>query len=485
MTENFKAGDLFLPLPRPEYVALPEGFISALAWEVLEVKGLELETGSGKKVGLRYKIIGGETSSKNVEFRETAPNSKELSDLADLLEQHGLQELGSKNLLAESVLNSIRGTSAPKSKFTPASPLSPALALLQNSVGLMGKRNPPDLARIFETVYSLGRGGKPENTVASRWLAASRLRLEHDTLLRAIDESFAEVVWKGGISEVPVTPVTLDSKMPSLLTETPFGWFADAWDKITSDEWVLCLPARVWVDWATGVLRTAYAMSYLWESAWYESLGRALLLSDDPNEEFIQQVIQSMDPPLVWRGSEAPAEIRDVSSKLKWRCNKAVRIRTVLEAWVKDQDCSELPIADFVIRIRQNEKALQDLQDALTPAKESSSGSADNLWEAIRYSLKSRDRTDYYGFLENSGTRFLFPAPGIEWGAMFASLSAKRAGWETNLGEVAASLERSGTQPQIKELLALLEQTGLARGSADADLAVAVESAFKPGVGAK
>jgi hypothetical protein len=68
---------------------------------------------------------------------------------------------------------------------------------------------------------------------------------------------------------------------------------------------------------------------------------------------------------------------------------------------------------------------------------------------------------------------------------MFASLSAKRAGWETNLGEVSAALERSGTRPQIKELLGLLEQTGLARGSADADLAVAVESAFKPGVGIK
>ena len=485
MTEGFKAGDLFLPLPRPEYVALPEGFLSSLAWEILEVKGLELETASGKKVGLRYKISGGETPSKNVEFRETAPTDKDLSDFAEVLEQHGLQELGNKNLLAESVVTSIKGTSAPKSKFTPASPLSPALALLQNSVGLMGKRNPPDLARIFETIYSLGRQGKPENSVAKLWLSASRLRLENDTLLRAIDASFAEVVWKGGISEVPVGPITLDSKMPSLLAETPFGWFADVWDKITSDEWVLCLPARVWVDWATGVLRTAYAMSYLWESAWYESLGRALLLSDEPNEDFFELVIQSMDPPLVWRGSDAPAEIRDVSSKLKWRCEKAVRIRTVLETWVKDNEYSDMPIADFVMRILQNEKALLDLQDALTPAKESTSGSANNLWEAIRYSLKSRDRTDYYGFLENSGTRFLFPAPGIEWGAMFASLSAKRAGWETNLGEVSAALERSGTQPQIKELLGLLEQTGLARGSADADLAVAVESAFKPGVGIK
>lgn len=482
MTKEFKASDLFLPLPRPEYVALPEGFISALAWAALEVKGLELETAAGKKVGLRYKISSGELSTKTVEFRETAPEGEALADLLEILERHGIQELGNKNLLAESVVLSIKGTSAAKSKFSPASPLSPALALLQNNVGLMGKRNPPDIARIFEVIYSLGRGGKPEASVAKLWLKASKLRLHNDALLRAIDSSFAQVVWKGGISEVAVEPLTLNTQMSRLLADTPFGWFADTWDKVTSDEWVMCLPARVWVDWATGILRTAYAMSYLWESSWYEALGRSLLLRDEPSDEFVEGVIKTMEPPLVWRGGDAPAEIRDVSSKLKWRCDKAVKIRMVIEKWAKENDWMSEPITDFVNAFRKDSRALLDLQEALTPSKEAVTGSADNLWEAIRYSLKSRDATDYYGFLENSGTRYLFPAPGIEWGAMFASLSAKRAGLETNLGEVAMSLARSGTQPQTKELLALLEQTGLARGSADADLAVAVESAFKPGM---
>lgn len=479
MLDNFCAGDIFIPLPRPEYVALPEGFLSSLAWRALEVSDLPAETDSGKKVGYRYKINMTEAQSKSVHFVETMPKGEDLVALNLALEGHGIEEIGNTALLAEAVVNSVRGSSAPKSKFSPASPLSPSLALLQNPVGLMGKRNPPDLARIFEVIYSLGKEGKPSSSVSSQWLQANKLRLSNDALLRAIDAAFAEVVWKNGIKEVTNSPVEVDSEISSYLGQTPFGWFADAWEKITSEEWVLSLPSRVWVDWATGVLRTGFAMAYLWESSWYEALGRSILLSTEPTGDFVDQVVQSMEPPLTWRSSETPAEIRDVSSKLKWRCYKAVKVREVLEVWVSERNAGDMPLVEFIEAIRSDSSALSDLQEALTPDKDSSSGSADNLWEAIRYSLKSRDKTDYYGFLESSGSRYLFPAPGIEWGAMFASISSRSAGVETNLGEVARALARSGTQPQTKELLLLLEKTGLARGSADADLAVAVESAYK------
>jgi hypothetical protein len=485
MSSKFNAGHIFIPLPRPEYVALPEGFISSLAWRALEISNLPAETDSGKKIGYRYKINGSQAHSKSVHFVETMPKGGDLLDLNAALEKHGLVEIGNKALLAEAVVNSVKGASAPKSKFSPASPLSPSLALLQNPIGLMGKRNPPDLARIFEVIYSLGRDGKPLSSVSDQWLQANKVRLNNDSLLSAIDAAFSEVVWKNGITESENSPVEITSELTQYLVQTPFGWFADTWEKITSEDWVLSLPSRVWVDWATGVLRTGFAMAYLWESSWYEALGRSILLSSEPTEGFLNQVLQSMEPPLTWRSSETPAEIRDVSSKLKWRCYKAVKVREVLEGWVSDQNASEMPLADFIEAIRSDSSALAALQDALTPDKDASSGSADNLWEAIRYSLKSRDKTDYYGFLESSGARYLFPAPGIEWGAMFASLSSRSAGLETNLGEVAEALARSGTQPQTKELLSLLEKSGLARGSADADLAVAVESAYKSGKAAK
>jgi hypothetical protein len=103
------------------------------------------------------------------------------------------------------------------------------------------------------------------------------------------------------------------------------------------------------------------------------------------------------------------------------------------------------------------------------------------MWEAIRYSLKARERGDHYGFLESSGNRYLFAAPGIEWGALMASLTAERPGATTNLGDVARSVRLSGAQVHSGELLDLLERTGLARGSADADLAVLVETAYKEG----
>jgi hypothetical protein len=481
VTASLTARDVIIPLPRPEYVALPEGFLSALAWNAFDIEGLEPPV-PGKKLGLRFIFDKGVSTSKSVDFRQMWPGSEALASLGDSLETQGLEETGNSDLLASAVLASIKGTTTAKSKFVPASPLSPALAMLQNPIGLMGKANPPDLANILETIYALGGLEKQGSGVTDRYAQASETRLANDSILSAIDKSFQEAIWNGTRTRRASPALDVDSGLKGLLENSPFAWFRQTWNKITSDEWVLALPARVWVDWATCVLRTGFAHAYLWESSWYEALARSILASGGSAQVTPENVLLEMDAPVIWRSSEAPAEIRDLSSKLKWRCYKSAEIRSVLAAFIKENSLDEMDFSQFIALAKSDPALNVRLKSALNPNKENPSGSADNLWEAIRYSLKARERGDHYGFLESSGNRYLFAAPGIEWGALMASLAAERPGATTNLGQVAQAIKLSGAQVHSGELLDLLERTGLARGSADADLAVLVETAYKEGI---
>ena len=71
--------------------------------------------------------------------------------------------------------------------------------------------------------------------------------------------------------------------------------------------------------------------------------------------------------------------------------------------------------------------------------------------------------------------------PGTEWIAVVASLACGAPGQESNVRNVMDSLAELGMQPELNDLIALLERAGLARGSADADQAVIVHSAFSGG----
>ncbi|KQQ93800.1 hypothetical protein ASF62_06280 [Leifsonia sp. Leaf325] len=103
------------------------------------------------------------------------------------------------------------------------------------------------------------------------------------------------------------------------------------------------------------------------------------------------------------------------------------------------------------------------------------------MWEAIRYALRTRDAAgpfaDYFGVLRQSG-RYLTVEPGTEWIAVVASLACEKPGGSTDVATVIQALEEMGLRPELADLVALLERAGLARGSADADQGVVVESAF-------
>lgn len=471
---------LLLPIARPEYVAIPEAFISALAWRAFRVN-----MDNANETGFIFRSIKGKKVKQPRNYRRisTEPQTTSaLDSFGNALQAEGITSMDPPRVMAQAVLNSISGIQAERGQQQPATPLSPAIALLQNTKGLASKRNPPDLGHILETLYRLGGGGTGEESLTARWLDAAEYRLQSDRLLSAIDRAVD--------STLLPSPRILDKSVgheARLLTgplqTTPYSWLTRSWDTLTSAEWVDALPARVWVDWATTVLRLGYGMGFLWEAAWYETIAKKLLgeeqSPDDNDARFVGWLTSSVGEVLPWKSSRSLTSVRDVAS-LKWRVQRAGKIRKLLEENLRNASISGSLAAQWAALASDKQ-----LRNELTIALGSKDPAASNLvWEAVRYALMTRevagDSADYYGLLSSNG-RYLTVDPGTEWIAVVASLACGSPGSTSNVAEVMRSLMELGTQPELTDLVRLLERAGLARGSADADQAVIVQSAFSRG----
>lgn len=468
-----RISSLVLPMNRPQYVSVPEGFISALAWKLFEWD--RSSTNGTLPLALMYKTIES-TSSKYYELISTAPKKENYSLFGDALKANGLgPEKLSSSVLGEAVANSVAGIKSEGGKGQAASPISPGFALLQNMRGIQKAGNPPDLAEILETLYKLGlpSGAAVSGGVATRWKTASDRRLQSDLLLSAMDRAArAELLGHGlhiNVQDVSVV------QGRGWFRKTPFDWFVRSWDRLTDPVWVDALPARVWVDWATTVLRLAVGLGFLWESAWYEYVGRAIVGEKDVTW---QELHSGMPDCLPWKSSKGTQSVRDVASVLKWRVNKGTGVRRVLDAWLKGPGNDELSFAAGW----QKMIADRSLRTELTEALASREQPGTNSWEAIKYALQTRDSSgpfaDYFGMLRQNG-RFLTVEPGTEWITVVASLACGEPGNETNVGELMTDLREMGLNPELSDVVALLERAGLARGSADADQGVIIRSAFE------
>lgn len=471
-----KAKHLKFPLNRPQYVSVSEGYISALAWSLFE----PLPKQEGKKQALRYSFESSAVS-RDLVYKRTEPTAKDdFTIFAGAMASSGLSTDDDGYLLALAAAKSIIGVKSEKGKFTPASPMTPVLALLQNNEGIQGSANPPATAEILESIFRLGNSETDVSSAATLWAESAYRRLEIDPILKGIDSAMCEVAF----GTLPVRRAhqidvdDLETEWVPLLAESPFAWFAEAWKKLNSKIWVDNLPARVWTDWATTLLRTGYGTSILWECAWYESLGRAVISG---NLTTVQEIIKNMDPTLPWRSASDTAEIRDLSSKIKVRCQRAFEIRTRLDRWLKEDSNEELPVEEALVKMHLDSNFKSGLAKDLQAKSNSNLGKG--LREAIRYALLIREESgsnaDYYGLLRNAGTRYLFPEPAIEWITVMASLSCDTPGSTCNLGDVKSFLRKAGLEPDLRDLVALLEKSGMARGSADAEEGLKVEAAFK------
>lgn len=466
---------MILPLPRPQYVAVPEALISALAWRAFDV-----DIGP-QPLGLVFRMDLGIKKPKTFALRPTAPaTTEDLVQFGDALKEAGVKSQVATDVLARAVLNSVVGVRAEKSGKQPATPVTPGLALLQNMRGLQGSRNPPDLAQIMETMYQLGGGTQSgRQSMTGRWLQAAQMRMDTDRLLQAMDAA-VEASLLG--AERRVRPEVLEGSLSAEVIEgSPYSWLARSWENLTSEAWVDALPARVWVDWATTVLRLGLGMGFIWEAAWYETIARKLLSEEAPagNDNLMKWLQADVGEILPWKSSRSMTSVRDVAPVLSWRIHRGDKIRRLLLEELKEHPEGESAAQGWE-RLSSN----PELRTKLTVALGSKEKSANNAWEAVKYALLTRDATgtsaDYYGLLRSNG-RYMTVDPGTEWIAVVASLACGAPGQESNVGRVMESLVELGMQPELNDLVALLERAGLARGSADADQAVIVQSAFSGG----
>lgn len=468
---DIRAIDLKLPLPRPQYSVAAEAYISSLLWTVTKANPVGSPmTGRPRLV---YKKL--EEGPKSSKLLETMPKNEELKLFGNELMARGISVLGgSPALLGEAVSESVLGTKSGKGKSQSASPMSSSLALMQNLSGLLNTDNPPDLGVILESLYRLGAPERYDLTAADRLVEALDRRLEEDLLLGVIDSTFHSIVFADGITYTNGAESGFKNPWSGLLDDTPFQWLNDKWNKLTRKDWVEALPSRVWVDWSATVLRLALGMCYLWEAAWYESIARVVLGKGEPTWTEIRE---SMAPALVWNPARLQPSMRDVYGPMKRRLVKGYALRAVIVEWIERKENAGRSCSDALLMMRKDATFCDDLVQAFSQK----TNPGENAIEAVQYSLMTREDSgpfaDYYGLLRKRGN-FYVPEPGVEWVAVIASLSCEKPGGQCDLGKLISELTALGARPYQPDLTALLERAGLARGSADADQGVVVQSAF-------
>lgn len=403
-------------------------------------------------------------------------NSQGYISVGNALKNHGILSSESNEILGQSFLHGVSGITSVKGMGQAASPMTPSLALLQNVAGSHAALRPPNLGKTIELMMVLGATGSLAESASQSWARAARLRVKQDPLLRTIDGAFAEALLPG-YPEPRNHKLSVEeiSTWQGRFGSSPFSWFAKMWPAITSEPWVKALPARVWTDWATTILRFAFGASYLWEAAWYESIARTVVGDSVPSWG---RVLEDMPAPLQWRSSSAAVSVRDLAPVLMWRVHRATYILRILDDWVS-KGRADWEADRALAAMRKDPALVAALVKCLSSKRRTSTGN--NTWEAIKYALKVREslgaQADHYGLLDQRN-RFLTAEPRTEWVAVMASLSCHGPGGESDVARVLNDLDELGMRPELMDLISLLERAGLARGSADADQGVRVKSAF-------
>lgn len=485
MLDSPSPDKLLLPFNRPAYYSVPEALVSALCWRAFEIEDVPAQSGSfpltrpvkAKPTGYMYHV-NTPKARKTVDVHGTRPAGTTAEAFGRELLTQGLITDASPQLLGEAVAASVLGVRIEQNGNQPASPMTPSLALLQDLRGVTGKANPADYGEIIEAMFSMGSLTTPPVSAAEHCLNAMGYRLSKDGLLASMDAALRnEVLPKSLVRKESLAVHTNAVGWGPYYANTPFVWFAETWEVLNSEPWIKALPARVWVDWASTVLRLAVGLGFLWEYSWYETLATAVARRRIPDT--FTELLETVRDPLPWQSSRSAVSVRDVGAQIRTRLARgdiALRFfKERLDFHKKAPDYDELDAIQFLRKVSLEEN---DLERHLLAAKRP----PQSLWETVLYGLQTRDasgpHTDYFGILRPRGTRYLLVEPGTEWIAVIASLSCKVPGGETNVRTVRQNLMRMGLRPQVGDLIALLERAGLARGSADADEAVIVQSAF-------
>jgi hypothetical protein len=459
---------------RPEYVPMPELLLSSLAWNLSEFSPQD-EIDGVKKPALVYRKWKGE--SKTLRFYETAPSEAFMEPWIEALRTARIEVNFHEHILGQAMADAITGVKIPNANAQSAIPMSPNTALLQNATGLLSKKNPPDIGLIIEQLFSLGKMPEtdPDAMASKLWLSAAQCRTNSDPLVARIDQAAASLF------PLSIQLKRFDSLETELMPEgelagTPFHWFNKTWQKLTSDVWVEALPTRVWVDWANSIMRLSIGLGFLYESLWFDQIARRVLAGQPASWDDLVRGIPNV---LTWQSSSAAISIRNVAPQIGRPVKRAQIARKVILAWLDNESLDQDSVESALTKMTADKALKAELKSALR----SDSESAKLVAEAIRYSLLTRDTNgesaDLYGILRSTGSRRILTVdPAPSWIAVIASLCCHLPGTSTTLGEVQSALAEMGLNPTREDLVTLLERAGMARGSADADQGLIVQSAY-------
>lgn len=398
------------------------------------------------------------------------------------------------NELAEALAFELEGVKANSSPRIAAIPVTIATGLLQSAPGVTGSLNAENYAAILDQLFRAGVGpsytGPP---CGSLLIQSMRQRINDDEMLRSI-----EVVVRQGIlrtridSNIPLLPGAQVGTAKKLRTtsfpnwlsgDTPFGWFADAWLKLTSPDWVNVLPPRRWVDWLATSARLGIGMGILWESRLLEEVGETIL--NNSSDLGIESLLSGIanDPLIQWEDSRKRLRLRNVQPDYRSLIARAAYVEKFLKQRVAASDVSlsdDFPVAIEKLRTPNFRDALRTEMNR-SHSDDPKKRARDAFESCLTARSLSGQYADHYGFLVRHGkgtSMFRVVDPSTEVLALIASLSCGTPDGECSIGDVRRSLRKLGFQPSIPELVTRLERAGLCRDSADASDSVRVRSAF-------
>lgn len=479
-----------LGLNRPEYPPSRELFMSELAWSV--DRAVNKREKKPDFAGYAYGELSARAKS-GFEFTQPQVGTEKFEQLCNvLLDERKARDRDGAARMVEILLEELEAPYSNKALRSAATPLGVETALLQDLRGITGKKNPANLALNLEKMYALGRG---TSSVAASWTSA--VISSSGGGLPAWIRDFYAIVAPGDIEDAAETVkqhgpthAVKDLRQPRWLPRnTPYTWFAGAWDNLCHRGWVDQMPRRRWTDWASCVARTALASGFMFEMHLYRRLCAALITKEDAGD-VVRAMMEDSNRLFGWDDlmQKSAADVGPVIRQLADAGSACMKLVSDL---VSQKDSNVPPIVQFdddedglAAWLRSAREACKDragfeqmVSNALAAKK---SGTANNTWETIRYSLLSRSsdgEQDLYALLKSAG-RYTWVEPGQEWLVTISSLQAAGPGQLSRMTDLTSALAAIGIDASQRTLVSRLENYGLARSSHDADDALEIMPGF-------
>lgn len=486
----------FFGLNRPEYIPSRELFISELAWSLTEggsPRRIDPEFGPA---GIAYADRGVKKNPGIGITRPTVEDDRFDAASAVLREKLRLGSDEESKIATSILLHELEAPASAGATRSVAAPLTIGAALLQDRRGVTGKNNPANVALILEQMYALGGG---RSSVSGSWVSAINTAGPAG-LPSWMTEAVAEMVPHNfqdcaeELQNIRDLTETKQLRSPAWLsgkTRTPFHWFSRTWDRLCGEGWIDSMPRRRWTDWAACLARTAIASGYMFEMHLARRMLAALVSNVDP-EDAVRSALDGSDRLLAWddRVDRVAADVGPTMNQLSATGTECLALLAELvdpeegegipapREYDDDPDGLSRWIADARTAIEGRDVNIRDLVSQALDAERS--GSANNTWETIRYSLLDRSESgagDLYALLRRAG-RYTWVEPGQEWLVTIASLQAAGPGQLCRLNDLHEALSSIGIEASQQTLVNRLEGFGLARSSHDADDALEIMAGF-------